>query len=113
MKKLKLNIDDLKIESFETNVRGLSVPQKDDDKKSPVYGYEGGGSWFCSDATDCCPAFTSVTCTQGTQEASCNGTCDISCGGTCFESYCINSCGCTDPANGTQCNTWFPSNICL
>jgi len=82
MQKLKLQLEDLAIDSFET-----SPPQK---PKGTVFGEQ------CTCYTQCtcpgcptCDASCNGTC-GGTCEASCNGTCGntcwtcgVSCGGTC------------------------------
>ena len=73
MRKLRLQLDDLLIESFDT-----TPVQK---AKGTVFGEQ------CTCPTQCtCPGCP--TCA-----ASCNGTCDASCNGTCAAS-CNGTCGC-------------------
>jgi hypothetical protein len=84
MSKLKLHLDDLRIDSFTTT--SMEKP------KGTVFGEQ------CTCPTQCtCPGCP--TC-----YASCNGTCDASCNGTCGAS-CNGTCGAT--CNGTcdaSCN---------
>ena len=85
MSKLKLRLEELSVESFNT-----TVSQK---VKGTVYGNQ-------------CTCYTACTCPGcPTCDASCNGTCDASCGGTCDASCagtCANTCG-------SSCNNtcWF------
>ena len=63
MKKLRLKLDDLRIDSFDT-----TAPQK---AKGTVFGEQ-------------CTCYTQCTCPGcPTCYASCNGTCDATCNGTC------------------------------
>jgi hypothetical protein len=75
MKKLKLRLDDLRIDSFDT-----TAPQK---AKGTVFGEQ------CTCYTQCtCPGCPTCDAScNGTCGASCNGTCDASCNGTC-DFYC-------------------------
>ncbi|HEV2736456.1 MAG TPA: hypothetical protein VGV85_16540 [Longimicrobiaceae bacterium] len=93
MKKLKLDLEDLTVESFAT---------------TPESRGEGGtvfGQNHCTCYTQCtcpgcptCDASCNGTC-GGTCDASCNGTCggtcDFSCGDTCYETcgYTCQTCG--------------------
>ena len=74
MEKLRLRLDDLRVDSFETVKR--------ESEKGTVFGEQ------CTCWTQCgqntCPGCP--TC-----GASCNGTCEYSCNGTCYET-CGNSC---------------------
>jgi hypothetical protein len=69
MKKLKLQLDDLQVDTFQT-----TAPER---PKGTVFGEQ------CTCYTQCtCPGCP--TCANyGTCDASCNGTCDASCNGTC------------------------------
>ena len=84
MKKLKLQLDDLLVDTFYT-----SGGQKE---KGTVFGEQ------CTCYTQCtCPGCPTCNAScNGTCNASCNGSCDASCGGTC--DY---SCGCTYDGCGT------------
>lgn len=87
MKKIRLQLDALAVESFETTAAEKA--------KGTVFGEE------CSCLTDCtCPGCP--TC-DNTCPLSCNGTCnEFTCGGddTCLDSPCQTypnqTCGCTD-----------------
>lgn len=83
MKKLRLQLDDLRIDSFDT-----TAPQK---AKGTVFGEQ------CTCYTNCtCPGCP--TCYQscnGSCDASCNGSCGATCDGTCgatCEDTCYNTC---------------------
>ena len=80
--KLKLRLDDLRIDSFDT-----AAPQR---VKGTVFGEQ------CTCWTNCtCPGCPTCDAScNGTCNASCNGTCDASCNGTCGAS-CNGSCGAT------------------
>ena len=76
MNKLKLQLEDLSVESFDT-----TRPEK---ARGTVFGEQ-------------CTCYTRCTCLGGpTCNASCNGTCNdtcnASCYGTCYEATC-NNCG--------------------
>ena len=80
MRKLRLQLEDLRIDSFDTT----PAPKE----KGTVFGEQ------CTCYTQCtcpgCPTCANyVTC-----DASCNGTCDASCNGTCGAS-CNGTCGAT------------------
>ena len=83
MKKLKLDLDELSVESFAT---------------TPERGREGGtvfGQNHCTCYTQCtCPGCP--TC-----DASCNGTCGGTCAGTC-DASCNGTCGC--PSGDYTCD---------
>jgi hypothetical protein len=86
MNKLRLQLEDLTVASFDT------CPAEP--KRGTVVGQQ------CTCVTACtCPGCP--TCAgYNTCDASCGGTCDNawscqeSCGGTCFNSRCIDSCLC-------------------
>ncbi len=83
MKKLKLNLDEIKVESFIVNNK--------DKNGGTVLGAE-VFTYYCDTEEECvsgvsCGA-TCITCAgntcDGTCDASCNGTCGASCNGTCY-----------------------------
>lgn len=86
MNKLKLRMDDLRVESFETLARGA-------DARGTVRGHEPSVhcSNTCTANPDCTLEFMCETygdCTlagscEGTCGRSCDNTCQVSCGGTC------------------------------
>lgn len=83
-RKLKLDLDALQVESFDTTSAGNR-------HDGTVFGQG------CTCYTQCtcpgcptCDASCNGTC-GGTCEASCNGTCDASCNGTCGD---YTNCGC-------------------
>ena len=88
MKKLKLSLDDLRIDSFQT-----TAPAK---PKGTVFGEQ------CTCYTQCtCPGCpTCYASCNGTCDASCNGTCgatcDASCNGTCEWTCDYAACGGTE-----------------
>jgi hypothetical protein len=96
--KLKLNLDQLSVDSFDTT--------KPAAKAGTVFGEQ------CTCYTNCtCPGcYTCDASCNGTCDASCNGTCDASCNGTCYETCacgtrydtCRFNCGYT--ALQTNCN---------
>jgi hypothetical protein len=71
MKKFRLELDDLRIDSFSTTPAQAT--------KGTVFGEQ------CTCYTNCtCPGCpTCAASCNGTCDASCNGTCDASCGGGC------------------------------
>ena len=73
MNKLKLALDDLRVDTFQTTP--VEAP------KGTVFGEQ-------------CTCYTNCTCPGcPTCDASCNGTCDASCNGTCDGAYtCGNTC---------------------
>jgi len=77
--KLKLNLDQLSVDSFDTT--------KPEAKTGTVFGEQ------CTCYTNCtCPGCPTCDAScNGTCDASCNGTCDASCNGTCYEDTC--ACG--------------------
>ena len=92
MKKLRLDLDELAVESFDT--------QKDAREKGTVVGEQCSCGGTCyPEAT--CPQTCAYTCDDPTcaytcDDATCAGlTCNYeSCGGTCFNSRCVDSCLC-------------------
>ena len=98
MNKLKLGLDDLQVDTFQTT----SAPKQ----KGTVFGEQ-------------CTCYTQCTCPGcPTCDASCNGTCNASCNGTCAAT-CNASCEGTCDACGTwggscggtcgdyTCGTWY------
>jgi hypothetical protein len=103
MKKLRLQLEDLQIDSFQT-----TSPEK---PKGTVFGEQ-------------CTCYTQCTCPGcPTCDASCNGTCDASCNGSCdgcsgdpscfgscdetCEWSCGTTCGYTSPGPGYECQIYF------
>jgi hypothetical protein len=88
MNKLKLHLEDLAVESFDT-----TRPEK---AKGTVFGEQ-------------CTCYTNCTCPGcPTCDASCNGTCDASCNGTCNAS-CNGSCNCTYEHMCQGCTAYDPT----
>ncbi len=90
MKKLKLSLDDLEVESFETTPEIA-------DTKGTVVGYGGGTAWgeTCV-ASECgsCGGTCFETCGN-----TCGGTCGRSCGGSCVNT-CLGTCLCPPGPSG-------------
>ena len=85
MNKLKLKLDDLRVDTFQTT----PAPKE----KGTVFGEQ-------------CTCYTQCTCPGcPTCDASCNGTCDASCNGTC-DASCNGTCGWTCDFG---CQTWDAS----
>jgi hypothetical protein len=84
MQKLKLRLDDLQVDTFQT-----TAPRRE---KGTVFGEQ------CTCYTQCtCPGCPTCDAScNGTCNASCNGTCDDTCGATgndtCYDT-CAASCG--------------------
>jgi hypothetical protein len=103
MNKLKLRLDDLRVDTFQT-----TPVQKE---KGTVFGEQ------CTCYTNCtCPGCpTCAASCNGTCDASCNGTCGASCGASCYgscdwtcEDTCDYSCG------GYSCATSpGPMQVCV
>ena len=87
MKKLKLHLEDLRIDTFHT-----TSPEK---PKGTVFGEQ------CTCWTQCtCPGCPTCDAScNGTCGASCNGTCDASCNGPCTGYTC-------DPTFALSCDGW-------
>jgi hypothetical protein len=95
MQKMKLQIDDLMVESFDTAAKRESA-------RGTVQGNE--NVCCCCCCCPCCCGGGTASC-GGTCEASCNGTCIASCNGTCDASCggtCVASCNAT-------CGGYYPS----
>ena len=99
MNKLKLRLDDLRVDTFQT------TPVKKE--KGTVFGEQ------CTCWTNCtcpgcptCDASCNGTCDascNGTCGGSCAGTCDASCGGTC-DWTCDYTCNCSDYSCDYTCD---------
>ena len=88
MAKLKLQLDDLLVDSFQT-----TEPQK---PKGTVFGEQ-------------CTCYTNCTCPGcPTCDASCNGTCDATCAGTCAytcdDATCVGCGSGYDTCGGYTCD---------
>ena len=81
MNKLKLRLDDLRIESFDT-----TAPQK---AKGTVFGEQ-------------CTCYTQCTCPGC---PTCDATCEASCDGTCNELTCADAASCQYTGCGADCPT--------
>ena len=81
MKKLKLRLDDLLVDTFQTTPAAR--------EKGTVFGEQ------CTCYTQCtCPGCpTCYASCNGSCDASCNGTCGASCYGSCGGNTCDGSCG--------------------
>jgi hypothetical protein len=90
MNKLKLRLDDLQVDTFQT-----TSLQKE---KGTVFGEQ------CTCYTNCtCPGCpTCYASCNGTCDASCNGTCGVSCDASCGGT-CDYSCGCSDYSCDATC----------
>jgi hypothetical protein len=105
MKKLRLRLDDLRIDSFQTT--------QAEQPEGTVFGEQ------CTCHTQCtCPGCpTCYASCNGTCDASCNGscncsgdTCNASCFGTCEETCdnsCGGTCGYTSPGPGYECQIYL------
>jgi hypothetical protein len=91
MNKLKLRLDDLRVDTFQT-----TPVQKE---KGTVFGEQ------CTCYTNCtCPGCpTCYASCNGTCDASCNGTCGVSCDASCGGT-CDYSCGCSDYSCNYTCD---------
>jgi hypothetical protein len=101
MAKLRLQLDDLLVDSFQT-----TPPER---PKGTVFGEQ------CTCYTNCtCPGCPTCDAScNGTCDASCNGTCDASCNGTCVS--CDWTCGasCGASCDGYTCPTApSPRQLC-
>jgi hypothetical protein len=95
--KLKLNLDELSVESFDTT--------RTEQKKGTVFGeqctcWTACGQNTCPGCPTCdntCAGTCAFTCDDascaGTCDASCNGTCEASCNGTCAYCESYDYCG--------------------
>ncbi|HEX6748651.1 MAG TPA: hypothetical protein VF092_15240 [Longimicrobium sp.] len=95
MKKLRLDVAVLRVESFAVAPSAVSVgtvaarsgPFDQDDGSLDYCGGGGGGAYTvgtCIGPTFCCPATWKPTCN------SCEGTCGDSCNTTCYQWSCVN-----------------------
>ena len=98
MKKLRLHIEDLRVDGFATTPAAAS--------KGTVVGEQGTYYTLCTCAGPTCGATCAYTCDDPTCPAcptcpdTCAQTCDgyscgfESCGGSCFQSRCVDTCLC-------------------
>ncbi|HWK89445.1 MAG TPA: hypothetical protein VNP72_05595 [Longimicrobium sp.] len=85
--KLRLDLDQLQVESFDTHPGEAQ-------KRGTVHGHQ-QYCYYCCCYPCCCGGGTAMTgCGQNTCQASCNGTCYASCNGTC-DASCNGTCGAT------------------
>ncbi len=116
MKKLKLNLDDLKVESFETEPRqskiGTVLGNLMEGDTQPPENCVGGGGGGVGTNTWCFGEACQTKDYIYTCQVSCPN--PETCANTCrtCQTNCMVSCRCTDPAYDTACNWWWPSNIC-
>ena len=98
MNKLKLQLEDLRVDSFDTTTAEKA--------KGTVFGEQ------CTCYTQCtCPGCPTCDATCNTCDQSCNGTCAASCNGTC-EWTCDYSCG--GSCDGYTCDTFIdPRQPCM
>ena len=83
MKKLKLRLEDLKVESFETAPEGDPTPQ------GTVFAYISPGP--------------GNTCDAGCANSTCVNTCADTCGDTCNTTCVLNTCGTCQTCGGPTC----------
>ncbi len=102
MKKMKLSLDDLKVESFQTTPEVAG-------EEGTVVGYITCDLTVCNECGPGCGSTRQASC-NGTCAASCNGTCDPSCGGTCSST--CSGCGGSGVTCLGSCNTDFACFIC-
>ena len=123
MKKLKLNLDEIKVESFEIPDEGK--------KKGTILGAldhcDTGGYGSCGDGGGTGGGVGTLVASCQTVMCSCNTCGEYTCWlgvGNCGET---NTCGqltipktecgysycCTQPAYDQGCNWWYPSNACF
>jgi hypothetical protein len=101
MHKLKLRLDDLQVDTFQT-----TVVQKE---KGTVFGEQ------CTCHTQCtCPGCPTCDATcNGTCAASCNGTCNgcnpsgATCGATCYEDTCYDTCAASCASCRFSCDDMY------
>ncbi len=94
MKKMKLSLDDLKVESFQT------TPESAAQKKGTVFGYITQDLTLCQE----CPT---NTCGNTCQGPTCEGTCDNTCQGPTCEGTCGEAtCGQCAPTCPELCGTF-------
>jgi hypothetical protein len=108
MNKLKLDVDDLRVESFETH-RGVGPA------RGTVRAH--ATRLHCTEFVDCtidfgCGTGTGTGTGGGTAIASCNGTCDASCNGSCAScaASCNGTCDVTCASCGFSC---YDTNCCV
>lgn len=112
MKKLKLDLNDLKVESFETTDKSPLIKGKIKGQAECDYVNTGscGGGGGIGTNTWC----FGEACQTRDYMYTCQDSCpnpDM-CGGGGFENTQYYSCPCTDPQYDPACDWWFPSNYC-
>ncbi|HST60737.1 MAG TPA: hypothetical protein VLK84_18700 [Longimicrobium sp.] len=95
MRKLKLSVDQLQVESFHAVEREA--------QRGTVAGND---SWVlvCSEGGNSCKGWCSADTACQTCDASCNGTCYNSCGASCAGT--CGSCACSANMTECGCQTW-------
>ena len=120
MKKLKLDLNDLKVESFviPNNAQSLKGTIKGQERLKDSDGAGGvglnaacgGGGGGIGTNTWC----FGEACQSQDYMYTCQGSCpnpDL-CGGGGYGETQYYSCNCTDPDYDPACSTWYPSNTC-
>ena len=107
MNKLKLRLDDLQVDTFQTT----SAPKQ----KGTVFGEQCTCWTYCGQNT--CPGCPTCNAScNGSCDVSCNGscavTCDASCYGTCDGYTCDYSCECTTETQATSPDPRQPCMYC-
>ena len=104
-KKLTLDLDDLRVDSFDT------TPAATADARGTVFGNVDTIQYGCSDGASCNSCEGSCnSCTCYSACGSCCATCDVSCGGTCqsccatCDASCGGTCGSCDNSCGGTCD---------
>jgi hypothetical protein len=109
MKKLKLDVGELRVESFQTARATM--------QRGTVRGHL--TRLHCTEFVDCTIDFgcgTGTGGTGGTGAASCNGTCDASCNGSCAScvATCNASCNGTCDASCASCGfSCYDTDCCV
>lgn len=107
MRKIKLSLDGLAVESFETVAAG-------DARRGTVEGFAPTPGPGCLIPT---PATCDYTCDNVVTDVSCMYTCDVSCGGSCdytCAATCAGTCAVTcDDATCVSCLTYCGQISCV
>lgn len=108
MGKLKLDLNELQVETFDTS------PEENEARGTVQGHYVSGEPEFCTDFTICieiCPLPTRGTCASCGN--TCGGTCGHSCGGTCAScNTCGGTCTCGNTCGGTCVFCTTPDASC-
>lgn len=100
MRKLKLNVEELEVESFHTHA-GARRPGTVQGHRDAFEGFaqaEGAEVAITVPVTPFCPSILTCTCPQVTYCASCVNTCE-----TCYGPSCMTACGATCASGGPIC----------